>query len=294
MGTHRGKWRSVGLGCALALAASACAAGSSGGHSPDKGVLKKITLSADRPLGDDQANEIQVLTARLKRAGVHAEVGPADGGRVQVVANANDVESIRLLLTARGHLAFRKVAQQSAATSPSSATGPGSTAVPFAPSGAGATDAPAPPPDVVTAFAGLTCPAVSSPDVPDADWTVACDAAGKVKYLLAPATVTGADVLQAKPIQPSSQVAPGQSGVDIEFTPPGQVRFTNLTEQLVGQQLAIAVDNVVQSAPTINERIAGSAQISGGFDSTTASRLAAVLSVATLPAPLHITSITGD
>ncbi len=48
-------------------------------------------------------------------------------------------------------------------------------------------------------------------------------------------------------------------------------------------QLAIVLDGVVQSSPVIEERIAGSAQISGSFTQKSAADLANVLKYGALP-----------
>jgi preprotein translocase subunit SecD len=71
--------------------------------------------------------------------------------------------------------------------------------------------------------------------------------------------------------------------VNINFTGKGQSKFTKLTEQTINKQVAIVLDGVVQSAPNINERIPGSAQISGSFTQKTATDLANVLKYGALP-----------
>ncbi|MCB0325761.1 MAG: protein translocase subunit SecD, partial [Bdellovibrionales bacterium] len=67
----------------------------------------------------------------------------------------------------------------------------------------------------------------------------------------------------------------------------GKQTFARITTENVNRQLAIVLDNVVQSFPVIREPItAGTAQISGGFTRDEAHRLAVVLRSGALPAPL--------
>ena len=208
-------------------------------------------------------------------------------------------------MTSSGRLSFREVAQQAAATPPPGAAGPSPTGaaptasaeptaspVPTVGAGGGGVELPAPPSGVAD-FTALNCPAGATTDPPDADWAVACDLQDTTKYLLAPAAVTGADVAEAKAENPQTSNNTGQPVVNVRFTPSGQIKFTTLTEQTVGRQVAIVLDDVVESAPIINERIAGDAQIAGNFDSAAASHLAAILSSGALAVPLHITSTTG-
>jgi SecD/SecF fusion protein len=65
--------------------------------------------------------------------------------------------------------------------------------------------------------------------------------------------------------------------------------FDEITGQNVGKQLAIILDDIVQSAPVIRERISGGkAQISGSFTTEEAHDLAIVLRAGALPAPVDI------
>jgi SecD/SecF fusion protein len=65
--------------------------------------------------------------------------------------------------------------------------------------------------------------------------------------------------------------------------------FDEITRQNVGKQLAIILDDIVQSAPVIRERISGGqAQISGSFTTEAAHDLAIILRAGALPAPVDI------
>jgi SecD/SecF fusion protein len=77
--------------------------------------------------------------------------------------------------------------------------------------------------------------------------------------------------------------------VSIDLTARGGKIFAHVTEKNVNRQLAIVLDNVVRSAPSIREKImGGSAQISGSFSHEEATDLAIILRVGALPAPVDI------
>jgi SecD/SecF fusion protein len=77
--------------------------------------------------------------------------------------------------------------------------------------------------------------------------------------------------------------------VSLDLTGRGGKIFANITGNNVNRRLAIVLDNVVRSAPNINEKIlGGSAMISGSFTHEEATDLAIVLRVGALPAPVEI------
>jgi SecD/SecF fusion protein len=82
---------------------------------------------------------------------------------------------------------------------------------------------------------------------------------------------------------------PGAWGVSMKLTPTGRADFARVTGNNVNRQLAIVLDNVVQSAPVINERIpSGDASITGNFSVESARDLSIVLRAGALPAPVKI------
>jgi preprotein translocase subunit SecD len=146
------------------------------------------------------------------------------------------------------------------------------------------------------AFAALDC---SNPiarqggalDAPTKE-IVACEADGSYKYHLAVAKVVGKDVKGAS-------VGRDQLGVEIKvvvsFKGKGQDKFTNLTKEAFGatpptNQVAIVLDGVVQSAPSINAVINSDAEITGNFSQKEADDLANVLKFGALP----LTFTAGD
>jgi len=80
-----------------------------------------------------------------------------------------------------------------------------------------------------------------------------------------------------------------QPYVSLDLTGRGGKIFATVTGENVNRRLAIVLDNVVRSAPNINEKImGGSAMISGQFTHEEATDLAIVLRVGALPAPVEI------
>ena len=96
--------------------------------------------------------------------------------------------------------------------------------------------------------------------------------------------VSGADLEDAR-------VTSGEYGypaVSFQFNAEGARKFGNLTGANIGKQLAIVLDNTVQSAPRINSRISSQGQITGQFKMEEARQLAIVLRAGALPAPVSI------
>ncbi len=76
--------------------------------------------------------------------------------------------------------------------------------------------------------------------------------------------------------------------VSITFDDEGATMFGDLTEKLVGKQLAIFVGGDLISAPRVNEKIGtGNAQITGSFTLEEATQLANDLNSGAIPAPLE-------
>jgi preprotein translocase subunit SecD len=96
--------------------------------------------------------------------------------------------------------------------------------------------------------------------------------------------VTGADLQDAR----VSKDELGMPAVSFEFDKDGARRFGTLTEQSIGKQLAIVLDNVVQSAPVIRSKITNQGQITGRFTQQEAADLSIVLRAGALPASVKI------
>lgn len=77
--------------------------------------------------------------------------------------------------------------------------------------------------------------------------------------------------------------------ISLQFNALGSKEFAKLTQEHVGEQLAIVLDGEVLSAPNIREPIlTGQAEISGRFSFDEASVLALALRSGALPAPMHV------
>jgi preprotein translocase subunit SecD len=109
---------------------------------------------------------------------------------------------------------------------------------------------------------------------------VACSEDGTEKYQLDVAKVVGLDVKTAAAQRDQTL---GAWQIIVKFTGKGQNKWTDLTAATVGKRVAVALDAVVISAPTIQERIDGDAQISGDFTRDTSADLANVLKYGALP-----------
>lgn len=67
-----------------------------------------------------------------------------------------------------------------------------------------------------------------------------------------------------------------------------QTKFYDATQKLIGKQMAICLDQQCFSAPTVQQAIRDSGQISGGFTIEQARQLAQQLNAGALPVPLSI------
>lgn len=102
------------------------------------------------------------------------------------------------------------------------------------------------------------------------------------------AELTGAYLVNAK-VQLGGGSGFGYPEVSIEFNDEGAKLFSRLTEMNINRNLAIVLDGLVQSAPTIRTRIPdGKAVIEGSFTTEEAKLLSTVLRAGALPAPVEI------
>ena len=109
---------------------------------------------------------------------------------------------------------------------------------------------------------------------------LACSDDGAVKYHLDKAAVVGTDVKGASAAMDQSGIA---WVVNISFTGSGQNKWTDLTGKTIGKNVAVVLDGLVLSAPVIQARIAGDAQISGSFTQKSSTSLANTLKYGALP-----------
>ncbi len=178
-----------------------------------------------------------------------------------------------------------------ASASPSSSAKP--SAEPTKKSDEKPADASEVPAEVTAAFFKLDCTKPDANRIGDtkaaSDYVVACDRDNTGKFLLGPSEVQGTQVSSADAGLPGGVASVGAWQVNLSFNGQGTKDFAAVTKKLAGQQqpfnqLAITLDGVVQSAPTVNEEIpTGQAQISGSFTQEDAQDLANVLKYGALP-----------
>lgn len=98
--------------------------------------------------------------------------------------------------------------------------------------------------------------------------------------------LTGKDLRKALV---SSTPTTGEWIVSLEFNNEGAKKFSDLTKELVGKQMAIFFNNKLQSAPTVNEQISGGhAQISGNYEYAEAKEMVDLLNAGALPVGAEI------
>ena len=113
---------------------------------------------------------------------------------------------------------------------------------------------------------------------------------GRALYVLSKdPLLKGTEVASAQMRLDLDQEHPGAPGVSFTLTGRGGATFADITGANVGRRLAIVLDNRIQSAPSIRERIPrGQGSITGSFTEEEAQNLAIVLRSGALPAPVNI------
>ena len=87
----------------------------------------------------------------------------------------------------------------------------------------------------------------------------------------------------------SSTPNTGEWVVALEFNNEGAKKFSDLTKELTGKQMAIFFNGKLQSAPTVNEQISGGhAQISGNYEYNQAKEMVDLLNAGALPVGAEI------
>ena len=122
-------------------------------------------------------------------------------------------------------------------------------------------------------------PEFTAPEDDLADWAVLLPGRGEpVGYVLGPAELTGEAVAEAAATFNNEWV------VNVDLTDEGAVGFDEIATRYFGQQVAIVLDGVVESAPVIRAtEFGGTAVISGTFDEDGARDLAVALRFGALP-----------
>ena len=106
---------------------------------------------------------------------------------------------------------------------------------------------------------------------------------GPAFYLVKRAAgITGRDLRNARPSLDENN----QPAVGFSLNQQGADKFSQLTAQNIGRQLAIILDGRIQSAPTIEGRIYDEGRISGSFTQQEVQDLSLTLRSGALPASL--------
>jgi preprotein translocase subunit SecD len=112
---------------------------------------------------------------------------------------------------------------------------------------------------------------------------------GATKYQLGPVEITGDAIDKATAVYTAGSATSVGQGWEIRFdlTNQGSDTFSDVTNRLVGKQLAIVVDDQIISAPKVDEPITnGSGRITGNFTERDAKDLATQLNAGALPVEL--------
>lgn len=111
-----------------------------------------------------------------------------------------------------------------------------------------------------------------------------------IVYLHAIKVPSGGPMVSGKDIEDAdidnSQI--GQSGVRMRMTNSGASKWKEMTSANLGRQVAITMDNLVFSAPVVQEEMSYSSSITGNFDLYEAQDLAGLLNAGALPTPVKI------
>ena len=90
----------------------------------------------------------------------------------------------------------------------------------------------------------------------------------------------------------ASEKMNGDFMVILNMTGSGAEKWGEMTEANIDRPVAVTMDGYVFTAPTINEKLTTSCQITGGFDLYEAKDLAGLLNAGALPAPVNIVDET--
>ncbi|MBM4054171.1 MAG: protein translocase subunit SecD [Planctomycetes bacterium] len=89
-----------------------------------------------------------------------------------------------------------------------------------------------------------------------------------------------------------SRIYPDTKGIEpvvgFEFDAAGKAKFGQVTERNIGKPLAIILDGILYSAPTIRDRIPGKGIIEGSFTQDEVNELIATMRAGSLPADLEL------
>jgi preprotein translocase subunit SecD len=293
----RRSWQ-ISLLFVILLAVGSLAATLSAGNTPQLGLDLQggasVVLQPTRKVSNSILEQsIAIIRNRVDALGVAEPDISRQGSNIIVqmpgVKNRNRALAI---VGQTAQLRFRPVLQAGlppAAETPSTTTTAPTTTTPPASTTTvrGATTT-APPPPTTTTTTPEQLPTTSRADDVANSVVILPDKEGTQRYRLGPTELSGRAVRTARAIAP--QAAEGWS-VEVIFTSTGGKQFDDVAKRFFNQQMAIVLDGVVQSAPSItSQEFNGRASITGGeggFKEREAKDLALVLRYGALPVTLR-------
>jgi preprotein translocase subunit SecD len=239
-------------------------------------VILQPRLSGGGKVTDSAINEaVDIIRQRVNGLGVtEADVQTQGHNIVVSVPGATSQQAVELIAST-AQMRFRPVLAVAAGTPGTPAPSTGSVKVSSA---------------LLKKFEALDCSVAKNRqgggDEPADQPIVACDRDGTSKYVLAATAVEGTTISNAQAGIPQGT---NEWIVSLNFDHQGTAKFRDVTTKLLSEQqpqnqFAIVLDNVVVSAPVVEQPITnGRAQITGNFTQATAQDLANVLRYGALP-----------
>jgi preprotein translocase subunit SecD len=287
----------VSLLAMVALAVGALAGTLAAGNTPQLGldlqggasVVLKPTRKVSQSILDQS---IAIIRNRVDALGVAEPDISRQGSNIIVqMPGVKNRDRALAIVGQTAQLRFRPVLQAglpieaapaTTTTAPTTTTSPASTTT-----AKGATTTTTPPSTTSTTKPAQIPTTSRDQDTPSAV-VVLPDKDKAQRYRLGPTELSGNAVSTARAIAP--QAAEGWS-VEVLFTSSGGKQFDDVAKRFFNQQMAIVLDGVVQSAPTItSQNFNGKASITGGtggFKEREAKDLSLVLRYGALPVTLR-------
>lgn len=286
----------VSLLLTIAVAVGALAATLAAGNAPELGLDLQggasVVLRPTRQVSDSILDQsIAIIRNRVDALGVAEPDISRQGSNIVVqMPGVKNRDRALAIVGQTAQLRFRPVLQPlppetgtgSTTTVATTTTAPASTTT----TRRGATTTTAAPTTTTTTPADI--PNTSREDDTPTAIVVLPDKDRTQRYRLGPTELSGRAVRTARAVAP--QAAEGWS-VEVVFTSAGGKQFDEVAKRFFNQQMAIVLDGVVQSAPTITSQdFGGRASITGGtggFGEGEAKDLALVLRYGALPVTLR-------
>ena len=274
-------------------------------------IILTPALESGKSVSADQLNQaVAIIRQRVDSTGVsEASVTTSGDNNITVSIPGKPDDNTLKLIEASAKLQFRPVLATSAGVATSSVGSSTTSTASPAPSASAPASAPiatssATPSngsdlnwvskDLQAKYEALDCSKqfrTAGQVDPDNQPIVTCDTGLSTKFILGPVEVQGSDIATAtaSTVTTSTGASTGEWAVNLDFNGTGTKQFAAVTQRLYPltsprNQFAVTMDGYVITAPSTNAVITnGSAQITGSFDSTSATNLANQLKYGSLP-----------